>query len=199
MTKALLPSCYFPPISYFKTFIDFEQVEIEIFENYIKQTYRNRCEILSANGVLDLVIPIQHTGERIMKDLTISYAEDWQTLHIKSMKSAYQRSPYFEYYEDKFMSLFQKKTKYLIDWNFETLALCQDLLQWDFEYRKSSKYEKNFEGKDFRQDFSPKKPQPLSLQKYNQVFDDRFEFQSNLSIFDLLCNLGPEAQSYLKN
>ncbi len=199
MTQALVPSCYFPPISYFKLLNEFDEVSIEVFENYKKQSYRNRCEILGANGVLSLIIPIRHTGVRVIKDIKISYAEDWQSLHIKSMKSAYQRSPYFEYYEDKFLKLFEKKPEFLVDWNFETLELCKDLLQWDFQYSKTSEYQEDFVGKDYRDDFSPKKPMEVSLPKYHQVFDDRFEFQPNLSIFDLICNLGPEALSYLKN
>ena len=95
--KALLPIFYLPPVSWFSEFLNQEEIVFELFENFPKQTYRSRCNIFGANGKLALIIPIHHNGSRTLKDIEISYAEDWQKLHWKSIKIAYQSSPYFEY------------------------------------------------------------------------------------------------------
>ena len=92
------PLFYYPPIRFFADWISQKEKTIDIYENYQKQTYRNRCYILSPNGVQKLIVPIEHNGARVMKDLRVSYAENWQKEHFKSLESAYRRSPYFEYY-----------------------------------------------------------------------------------------------------
>lgn len=110
--KILLPVFYLPPISWFSEFLKEEnEVVLEQFENFPKQTYRNRTNVYGANGKLSLIIPIHHTGERCFKNLEISYVEDWQKLHWKSIKNAYQSSPYFEFYEDKLEKIFSEKPK----------------------------------------------------------------------------------------
>ncbi len=197
MFTIILPSCYFPPISYFLAISRAEQLYIESHENYIKQTYRNRCDILGANGILSLIIPIQHTGKRVMKDIEIAYDYNWQNQHLKSLKSAYQRSPYFEYYEEDILKIYEDSPKFLLDWNLTSLEICKKILKWDFEYFATSSYQVYEQGEDLRALFSPKKPLNTELSTYHQVFEDRFEFQKNLSILDLICNLGPESYTYL--
>ena len=103
----LLPIFYLPPIYWFSKFLNEDQISLEQWENFPKQTYRNRTNIYGANGKLSLVIPIKHTGKRQMKDIEISYAENWQKIHWKSIKTAYQSSPYFEFYEDKLGEIYK--------------------------------------------------------------------------------------------
>lgn len=193
-----LPSCYFPPISYFLYLEKYTEGQLEIFENFQKQTYRNRAVILGANGKLDLIVPIQHNGKRIMKDLEIAYDFDWQKNHLKSIISAYRRSPYFEFYESQFVPLFEFKPTFLVDLNERILQTIFSILKWEPKLDPTIAYHKEVEGMDARMKFSPKKPFPYSLTEYIQVFEDRFPFQENLSIFDLICNLGPESMNYIK-
>ena len=103
------------------------EIVIEQEENFPKQTYRNRTNIFGANGKLSLIIPINHTGKRVMKELEISYAENWQKQHWKSIKIAYQSSPFFEYYEDQLITLYQKEEKYLLDFNLKSISIIQNL------------------------------------------------------------------------
>ena len=127
----LLPVFYLPPVSWFARFIAQEDITLEQYENFPKQTYRNRANIYGANGKLSLIIPIKHTGDRLMKDIQISYAENWQKLHWKSIKTAYQSSPYFEYYEDKLQSIFETREPSLLKFNLRALEVLQRILKTD--------------------------------------------------------------------
>ena len=117
----IFPVFYFGPVSYFKELIDANNPYFEVHENFPKQTYRNRCYIQGANGKLRLAIPVRHNGKRAMKEIEISYESNWQKEHFKSLVSAYQSSPYFEYYEDGIAEIYARKEKFLLDLNFKTL------------------------------------------------------------------------------
>ena len=198
--KILLPIFYLPPISWFSVFLDPENdIAFEQFEHFPKQTYRNRAVIYGANGKLPLIIPIQHTGKREMKDIRISYAEDWQKLHWKSIKTAYQRSPYFEYYEDQLEQIFNFKTNSLFAFNLNALKIIQKILKTDKGYSLTEEYFRNPTEENYREKFSPKKEQEFILEEYYQTFTEKFGFQEDLSIIDLLCNKGPESLTYIKN
>lgn len=197
--KALLPIFYLPPISWFAEFLKEENIVVlEQFENFPKQTYRNRTAIFGANGKLSLIIPIHHTGKREMKDLEISYAEDWQKLHWKSIKNAYQSSPYFEYYEDKLQKIFSQKPKTLLAFNLKALEIVLDILKSEKEFSFTDEYIKHPEISDFRDAFSAKKESDYELDVYYQTFSDKLGFIKDLSIIDLICNIGPESATYIK-
>ncbi|MDR2122026.1 MAG: WbqC family protein [Flavobacteriaceae bacterium] len=195
----ILPNFYFAPVSYFALWLKSEDVHLEQWENFPKQTYRNRCVIQGANGKLPLIIPIEHSGARIMKDIKISYASDWQKLHWKSIRSAYQSSPYFEHYENTLIPVFEKKETFLFDMNLKTLDWVNTILKFDFSYQLTDKYIKDTEGTDAREMFNAKKESPHLYPEYIQVFSDRFDFMNDLSILDLICNLGPKSAIYINN
>lgn len=199
MQKVLLPIFYLPPVSWFSVFND-ENSEIvfEKYEHFPKQTYRNRANIFGANGKLPLIIPIHHNGKREIKDIEISYAERWQNLHWKSIKTAYQSSPYFEYYENKLAKIYENQSKFLVDFNLNALEILQDILKTNKEFSFTEEYFKTPEQKDFREFFSAKKEPNFEQEEYYQTFSDKLGFIKDLSIIDLICNLGPEANSYIK-
>ena len=125
-SQLLLPACYLPPISYFHTIQEHNlPLIIEKYEHFQKQSYRTRARIASANGVQDLIVPIQHGNkDRVpMKDIRISYEFDWQRLHWLSIQTAYRSSAYFEYYEDDFIQFYEAKFDYLVDFNVAQLEL----------------------------------------------------------------------------
>ncbi|SDE72885.1 WbqC family protein [Riemerella columbipharyngis] len=195
----LLPVFYMPPISWMAEFLSAENAVIEQCENFPKQTYRNRANIYGANGKLSLIIPIHHNRKRVMRDIEISYAENWQSLHWKSIKTAYQTSPYFEYYEDALAPMFQDREKFLVDFNLRTLEVFQKILKTEQSFSLSRSYETDFEGVDFRNSFSAKSESAYELDEYYQTFSDKLGFIKDLSILDLICNKGPESQTYIRN
>lgn len=194
----IFPAFYFGPISYFAELINAEEYKLEACEHFPKQTYRNRCYIQGANGKLRLGIPTQHDGARIMKEIQISQEYNWQKEHFKSLVSAYKSSPYFEFYEDDLWPIFEKKEKYLLDFNLKTIEFISSKLKLNLKLELTETYEKVDEKQDFRNHFDAK-AQPIGeYPKYFQVFDEKFEFMPDLSIIDLLCNKGPETATYLR-
>lgn len=200
MNQLLLPIFYLPPISWFSIFLKKEnEIIFEQFEHFPKQTYRNRTNIYGANGKLSLIIPIHHNNKRVLKDIEISYVEDWQKLHWKSIKTAYQSSPYFEYYEHQISKIFESKERFLIDFNLKTLEIVQNILKTEKQYSLNKEYLESPEILDYRNSISAKHEANTEMPEYYQTFSDKFGFMKNLSILDLVCNQGPESLVYLKN
>lgn len=200
MKNVLLPAFYLPPISWFSVFLDPEnEIVFEQFESFPKQTYRNRANIYGANGKLSLIIPIAHNGSRTFKDIEISHREDWRNLHWKSIKTAYQSSPYFEFYEDKFRKIFDLKEKYVLDFNLKAIEIVQQILKTEKAYSLNKEYIKFPEEINFRDKFSAKLPSEFEMDEYYQTFSDKLGFLNDLSILDLICNKGPESLTDIKN
>lgn len=200
MKNVLLPVFYLPPISWFSVFLDAEnEVLFEQFESFPKQTYRSRTNIFGANGKLTLIIPICHNGNREFKDTEISYREDWRSLHWKSIKTAYQGSPYFEFYEDKLKKIYELEEKYLLNFNLKVIEILQNILKTEKAHSLNVEYIKNPEQINFRENFSAKSPSEFEMGEYYQTFSDKFGFLKDLTILDLICNKGPESLTYLKN
>ncbi|ANF53046.1 hypothetical protein A0O34_03135 [Chryseobacterium glaciei] len=200
MKNVLLPVFYLPPISWFSVFLNAENdVLFEQFESFPKQTYRSRTNIFGANGKLTLIIPISHIGNREFKNTEISYREDWRSLHWKSIKTAYQGSPYFEFYEDKLKKIYELEEKYLLNFNLKAIEILQSILKTEKAHSLNVEYIKNPEQINFREKFSAKSPSEFEMEEYYQTFSDKFGFLKDLTILDLICNKGPESLTYLKN
>lgn len=200
MKNVLLPVFYLPPISWFSVFLNPENnIVFEQFESFPKQTYRNRANIYGANGKLSLIIPMSHNGKRELKDIEISESEDWRKLHWKSIQTAYQSSPYFEYYEDKIRKIFDIDEKNLVNFNLKGLEIILQTLKTEKAYSLNEEYIKNPEELNFRERFSAKLPSEFEMEEYYQTFSDKSGFLKDLSILDLICNKGPESLTYIKN
>ncbi len=197
LNKPLLPTAYLAPISYYKVLLQQGDCKIEYHEHFVKQSIRNRCEIYGANGKLRLTIPKQRQGSnktRINK-IKISYKNKWQQEHWKSIVSAYNSSPFFEYYKDEIKPFFEKKETYLINYNNQLQELILSLLQIESKHTPTNEYKHIGDFTDLRNHkFNTQK-----LEKYDQVFMEKHGFIANLSILDLLFNLGPESADYLNN
>ena len=198
--KILLPIFYLPPVSWFAVFLKEEnEIVLEQYENFPKQTYRNRTNIYGANGRLSLIIPINHSGERVMKEIKVSHRENWQKLHWKSIKTAYQSSPYFEFYEDRLQKIFEFESDSLIQFNLNALKIVLDILKTKKAYSLNIEYVKIPLEENYREKFSAKKESEIEMEEYYQTFTDKMGFMKDLSILDLICNKGPETLTYLKN
>ncbi len=202
----LLSTAFFPPVQYVSKLVLFEQVFIEQFENFTKQTYRNRCVISAANGPVSLIVPVvkgrnKKTG---IRDLRISYDTEWQRNHWRTLFSAYNSSPFFEFYQDDIRPFFETRTKFLFDYNRAILETIGGLLEVENRPHLTTGFEEvPADTLNFREVLSPKaqkvQPDPHFYPvKYTQVFHDRFGFMPNLSILDLLFNEGPKSASILK-
>ena len=198
--KVLLPLFYLPPISWFSVFLQQDsEVTLEQFENFPKQTYRNRTVIYGANGRLALIIPILHNGKKTISEIEVSQRENWQKLHWKSIKNAYQSSPYFEFYEDQLQQIFNFETQSLFQFNLNALQIILKILKTEKAYSLNEEFSKTPVTADFRYQFSAKKESEFEMEEYYQTFSDKLGFEKDLSILDLICNKGPESLTYLRN
>ncbi len=197
MSSAILPSAYLAPLEYYSVLKNNDSVFVEHHENFVKQTYRSRCEIYSPSGKQVLSIPlVKRNHKQTMKEIKISYDYDWQRLHWRSLESAYRRSPFFEFYEDDFKPFYhEKKFDYLIDLNEEMQQLLLSLLKLKTTYIFTNEFKLNYEGgDDFRNEIIIEKDK---IKRYNQVFETRHRFIPNLSIIDLIFNQGPRSLDYI--
>lgn len=200
---SLFATGYLAPISYYAQLIASEEVIIEQMESFPKQTYRNRACIQTANGPLPLIVPISkpYGNHTLTRDIVISYRENWNIQHWRAIETAYNASPYFLYYKDALEKIILTPHEKLIDLNHQILVYILKKLKVNIEIKYSEVFEiPQQKEDDFRWKFSIKEPIPESqFPQYNQVFDDKLPFQPNLSIIDLLFNLGPETKAYLSN
>ncbi len=200
--NTLIHPTYFPNIAHFVAMVKAKHVVFEMDDNFVKQTYRNRAYIYGANGKLALHIPVIHSQKNRQKyrDVKIFNDENWQSLHWKSLLSAYRTSPFFEYYEDELQPLFHKKAEYILDFNMTCFEVICDCLQLELNSSKTETFEKTVEDKsDLRYLVHAKKERPQPFETYMQVFSNKHGFIPNLSILDLLFNEGPNTLNYLES
>lgn len=203
----ILGSAYLAPVSYFAALYSCRKAYIERYDHYMKQTYRNRCVIASADGPLALTIPVEKSseGKCAMKDIRVSEHGNWRHVHRNAFVAAYKQSPFFDYYVDEFNAFFDRKYEFLYDFNMElTQWLCEQI-DIQPELVPTTGYMDTGEGiLDLREAIHPKKSavdmasfyRPVP---YYQVFDSRHGFQPDLSIVDLLFNMGPESLLVLRD
>jgi len=198
--KALLHPSYFPSVSTFVGIVQSETLTLEMDDNFQKQTNRNRMYIYSPNGMQLLNIPVKHSRQAHQKtrDIRLETAFDWQKQHFKSLEAAYRSSPFFEYFEDDLMPIFEKNYTYLMDLNLETMQLVSKCLGISFTYNETTEYFKETtELSDLRHLVNGKRDQSV-FEPYTQVFEEKHGYLNNLSILDLLFNEGRYAMDYLK-
>ena len=191
-------TAYLPPIAYVAKALQYTELLIESKETFPKQTYRNRAEIMTAGGVRTLTVPVIRDNHSRTEEVGIDYKERWNIIHLRTLAAAYSASPYYLYYKDDLEALLTKRYEKLMELNEAMLKWILRLLKTDCRLQRTEDYQKMYE-EDFRNTFSPKHPYPTEgMESYYQVFSDRLPFTPNLSIIDLLMNLGPEAKDYLK-
>ncbi|MFN7120128.1 MAG: WbqC family protein [Saprospiraceae bacterium] len=202
----LLEVQYLPPVQYFSKLLHYHTIYIEAHEHYAKGSYRNRCHIAGANGLLRLSIPLEKgkNEQQSIREVRIAYEEPWQHWHWEGIQSAYGKSPFFEHYADAIAPFYEQRYTYLFDWNWDLLQTMTQLLGIRPDLQLTTRYEKTpgTDVLDFRTAISPKAHrqqddphfQPI---RYEQVFIEKHGFLPNLSILDLLFCTGPEAISIL--
>ena len=202
-SSLLLSTAYFPPVHYMAMAAGANKILIEKEENYIKQTYRNRCLILSPNGILTLSVPVLKGTfhKRDIKDIRIDYSRRWQQIHLRSIISSYRAAPFFEFYYERVENIILKGYNYLLDLNMASLEYLKEIIRIPAETGYTVEFTPvDNPDADPRYFINPKKPQLLSrfrFKQYIQVFSDRYGFVPGLSTLDLIFNTGPDAGYYL--
>lgn len=206
--EVILGSAYLAPVEYYTKLFAYDTVYVEGFDHYMKQTYRNRCLIASAEGPLALTIPTEKsdTLKCLMKDVRVSDHGNWRHVHWNAFVAAYKQSPFFDYYADEFYCFFERKYEFLYDFNQELCGWVCEQIDLHPLFQATDEYKTEYTGvaDDFRERIHPKKsstecdadfvPRP-----YYQVFEGKHGFLPNLSIADLLFNMGPESILVLRD
>jgi len=203
---ALLSTAYWPNLQHLYYVLHAENVLIEQHEHYNKQSYRNRCVILSANGPLKLTIPVKNLKpKQMISEVEIAYKENWRVNHWRAIQSAYNNSPYFEYFEQDIKHFYESDYTYLLDYNLKQLKLLLNLLRVEKKFSLSQTFEKTVaQGIDLRPYSDPKMSytndsivREVLICNYYQTFETKLNFAPNLSALDLLFNKGLESLDYL--
>lgn len=221
--NALLSMTYFGPVQWYQKLHRHQTVFIEQHDSYVKQTYRNRCIIATANGQQALTVPVERTANisdtavadtsdattdtcASCNDIRISDHGNWRHLHWHALMSAYSETPFFEYYADDIRPFFEQRWDRLYDFDMaichkmcELLDICPDI-RLTTEYVRADDVTPASGLLDLRDTINPKHPLPdtdFTPRRYYQVFECKHGFQPNLSILDLLFNMGPESILYL--
>ena len=195
----VLPCCYLAPVSHYSAYYRADEVHLEVCDHFTKQTLRNRCWVDSPNGALALTIPIVKTeGKTMMRDVRISDHGNWRHQHWVALESSYRQSPFFEYYADDFAPFYEKKWEFLADFNEELMALVASLLDIQKPVARTMAYEA-YEANGANGSYGANGANEANevARPYYQVFASRHGFLPDLSIVDLLFNLGPEGVLWL--
>ena len=201
----LLSTAYLPPIEYIIQCLNHKAISIELLETFTKQTYRNRCHIATANGLLSLTIPVKKTNgnHTLTRDIVLETNNRWNIIHWRAIHSAYSHSPYFLYYSDAFEAIYKNPPQTLIEFNNALLNVIFKLLKVEVDIKYTNEFLPiNNLTSDLRNLIHPKQTsdyigKPVHFKPYIQTFDNKYAFIPNLSIIDLLFNEGTSSLDYL--
>ena len=195
----ILSSTYFGPVQWYQKLCRHGHVAIERYDHFMKQTYRNRCVIAAANGPQALTVPVEkgETQPLLMKDVRISDHGNWRHLHWQALRSAYEHSPFFEFYADEMAVFYEgRPTAYLLDFNMQLQETVCQMLGMDCPSLLTENYQAEGDFTDLRNGSADGLTREVP---YYQVFSDRHGFMGGLSIADLLFNMGPESLLVLRD
>lgn len=194
--QTVFPLQYWGSIYYFSEILNAKNPAFEVWETFPRHSYRNKCEILGANGCIGLSVPLKkpNGSKTITKDIIIDNSQIWQVKHWKSIYSAYAKAPYFEHYADEIKKLIFSDSTHLVELNQDITSWILNKVQENKEVTLTKQFTKD--QADRLRKYDQKKD---TLPHYFQVFEDKYGFQSDASILDAIMNLGPELRLYLKN
>ncbi len=197
----LLPTSYFPPISWMAEAVQQKKVWIEACEHFPKQTWRNRCSIAGSGNIHQLIVPLSGRRDKTLtKDIRIDHLQAWRKIHLRTLQACYRRSPWFEFYEDDLVEFYERKEEYLVDLNAN---LCGMLLKWlrkDVEFSFTVEYQKHFDGKDLRDSLTKENVwKEHAIPNYTEGADNKEKPTQNLCVLDLFFHQGKNSASILES
>ncbi len=194
----LLSAHYFPCIEWFRSYLLHREVYIEQHEFFLKQTFRNRTIILSANGPLALTVPVSKLQTKTaVKDMRIDYTDNWPHRHMEALRAAYNSSPYFMYYAHYFEAFYKHSYGNLLELNLASVSLMLKLMKQQHGFQLTENYVKLPHLEDMRDRIHPKKPSQAQFREYLQVFASKYPFVPNMSVLDVFFNCGPDTFQYI--
>ncbi|MEQ8714717.1 MAG: WbqC family protein [Cyclobacteriaceae bacterium] len=203
MKSIVVESQYLPGIAYFSLLASANTIIIDGHENYVRQTYRNRAEILGPNGIINLTVPVERgRSKQLMKETLIDNTSNWQKIHWRSIQSSYGKSPFFEYYADQLVSYYEREYRYLVDLNHDLLSCLLKVVDLDVQWSYSKQYveSESVDIQDYRSIVNPKRKkdylEKLSTLAYPQVFGSKFV--TGMSLIDMLFCEGPNTGSMIR-
>lgn len=216
ISTSILSVAYFPPVEYFAVLASSEKAVMEKCETFQKQSYRTRCHIYSANGLLALTVPVKreegaglrNTHKLLIDKIQIDYSKPWVLQHKRAIEAAYMTTPFFEYYKDDIFAILDSGESYLFNLNMRIIELLNELIGITTPIEFTEDWISDYASDcctDLRNAIHPKSKEADMLDKlqikkpYYQVFSNKQGFIPNLSILDLLCNEGPNSISFLRN
>jgi hypothetical protein len=196
----LISSAYLPPAEYFSLIMNADNILVEREENYVKQTYRNRCCILSSNGIQTLTVPVYLGSfhKTPVKEIRIDYSKRWQQVHLRALTASYGSSPFYEFYFEIFERIILDNHEHLMDLNSNLMDAAMKIIGLEIavDFTESFVTVGKIDN-DFRFAVTPKKRSIFTPKEYTQVFKHNNQFTGGLSIIDLIFNMGPETVNYL--
>ncbi len=201
----IIDNQYFGSINYYSTLFKFLNTEIELFDNYQKMSFRNRCIVVGSNGLVHLSIPVVggRNKKQLMRDVKIDYSQAWQRQHIKTITSCYGKAPFYEYYINDIEKLIKCQSIFLVDFNWEIMLWLKRIIQIPTEISFTENFIAEYNSKNIVDNRNKWLPNKFIIDedviKYQQVFEDKIGFQKNVSIIDLLFCEGSNAKNLLKS
>jgi hypothetical protein len=198
--RIILSTAYLPPVEYFSLIRNSDEVLIEQEENYVKQTYRNRCYIMSAEGPLAMSVPVYLGSfhKTRLKDIRIDYSKRWQKVHLGAINASYRSSPFFEFYYEEIEKPILKNHLYLIDLNDELIENLLRITGIGTPVNHTTSFiPAGIDGNDYRYTITPKSESFYRSENYTHVFKNDLSFDARISFIDLIFNAGPESAGYL--
>ncbi len=204
LSELLIELHYWPGLDFFSGLLAHDQTWIEAHEHYQKQSYRNRCYVLTANKTDCLTVPVQSLApHQPIRDVQIDTSQHWQDRHWRCLQAAYGKAPFFDYYGPDVHAVLQKNWTYLFDLNWEILTICRKWLRTKLPVNLTESYEKlpaagifdarsRLNARKRTENYTFYQPSP-----YAQNFGP--DFVPNLSLLDIMFCQGPEARHYLKS
>ena len=186
---------YLPSVNYMVRIVAQKEIGFIISNHFQKQTFRNRTSIYGPNGKMNLTIPIVHRKDldhQLDKNVLIHQETSWQKNHWRSLEASYRSSPFFEFYELDLYPFFHTRQENLMELNIQLILEILSLLEVDIDINKEEEI-----SSEFRALILAKEKTNKSNPVYSQVFAPKHGYLDNLSILDLLFNLGPESVDYL--
>lgn len=187
---------YFPTLEFFCAAFPFSEIRLERHAHYVKQGWRNRTAVNTANGVRMLSVPLTTKGNRVpMGAVTIDHSSGWARTHWRTIESAYRNSPFFEHYESDLRQVLFSEKEFLFELDRDILSVCLKWIGWKKNITETTIYDQKPAATDFRDVIMAKVPaSERTIYKpapYYQVFGSTFA--DNLSLIDLVCCCGPSS------
>ena len=200
----IVESQYFPCVNYIAALLKNDSCEIEQWETFRKMSFRNRCIIVGSNGLINLTVPVEggRNNKQLMKDVRISYSENWQAQHWKAIVSSYAKAPFYEYYQHSIEQLIKKQHTFLLDKNMEIIFWLKKVLKTPSEISLTEEYHQASDKVqiDYRNKWLPNNYwEEENGIYYNQVFEEKLGFQKNVSILDFVFCAGPNMTNVIKS